>query len=917
MELDQAETNYSLVENKLLGFKEDLESMKVKETRQQYQYKVLEKEKDCLENTRAWTKNKIEEVTRKLEHSFRLQSVLGPAERSGILDDSGIDIHENEVSISSKRGPLDSGIFSPDFEKSDTFLANDNDDIFAVDYLRSLEAAVEKTLQIMSSLDKTFYEKTRLFNEKEKNFVNEISSLKKTVNHNDDIRSVLEKEIERQEKSQQKFQDSLKEKDKDLQVCQAELHHLRVTHSEKEKVVKMLDESVQEYQKRQEFLESKLDAMLKEIGQKKSEKTHTEETNQQYQKTCEELRQTSLTNSVASQKKIKNVDTTICELENQVRGAVHVNSQLRTACATLRKTTDQLNIQVRMSAARITELETQLKQWEEENRKAKERISHLSRELDDCKAVNFHLELTCKEVKQAYTEAFTQEAIVHVEMERAAKEAREKKEETAQLRLANTALKDELEVAKLSLKEKENKNKQFIEEFGKKNKLLKNNEAKLKTLGRFWTQINTCKERLERDIDQARRDNEELKGTNELLRNENANVSEEIKRRTVEIQRKHEANDELMNMNSKIARDLDTNLNALNKAKDELSKCLSQAESIENSIEKTCCLLECWPLEELNENLLKISKTQASGQGGRDADSKSLSKKLSAISTSMDIVFIKCQKSVVERKSLLVELTQQCQELKRTEKANTELYNRQKQLQDTVLMLSEKCSNLKDLSNVKDELLSTKKVAADLESMNSFLRKQLHQAEVDLSSYVKLSEDLRKEGNNLKEELVKAENELSNLKSKCEHLDNLQEELDATRRAMNEIDDVHHKFVIEKDDALLELQDTQKKLRDIQNSKIEGKQVLNETQRALEQERERITTVTKVARIMEKDLREAKMSEKLKDDIIERLKEQITQANEQTGALKRELLDVKKELITLRNMNETLLDEKANLKFEI
>ena len=914
VELDIAEARSSHIEHQLYGLKDDLEAMKSNEIQQQYQYKVLENEKESLENEALSTHDKVETLFEKIRDSFHLFS---PDAKSRIHDDSGVYADEGTLKEASERGTSDSGIFSPGCKKSMKFPEGEKEETFLLEHNGSFQEGVEKSFQIMAFLDKTFHEKTHLFSEKEANLANEIGVLKQTVNHNDDIRSVLENDVQRLDQTQKTLQEQLKKKHDDLTSSHVELRHLENVLREKEKVVEMLNESIEEYQKRQEFLENKLEIIQKEAKQEKNQRLDLEKGNMEYEKKCEELRLNLVRNDVASQRKTIDLDTKIRELENKVTEVENMNAQLRSVNATL-------NCEQKESATKITGLESHLKEVEEETKELGPKIAHLSKELENSIATNGQLRKTYTEIKEAYNEAIKRQQIVNTERENDANEIKQAKEEINRSFLESNSLTDERRVLKQSLKEKECENMMLATDVAKKEKLVKDKETKLKAIADFLEQINKCKDQLENEINQAKKSNEELKISDELWKKEKTSMLEVIKAKELEIEAKKEVINQLQKMNVELEKDLRSCRHAVTQANDTLEKSLSQSEKIKNIADATEHLLKypCTNLKKRLDNTLNVSKSRGSDDEEKVEDSRNVPQQLSEIYITIETVFQECKKNVEDQRDHLNQVFQLNQLLKKTEQENDKLHNQEKQLHHKVINLSEECSNLESLSEMQqqdlvdagDELFLEKRATKEHENLNSALTEQVNQLQAAVISYAKLADDLRKDRSAFKIELMETQTELDSLKNTCERLDHFKEELNKTKFAMSGLKADYDKCVMEKQDAILEVKYAQKKVRDLESANNEEKRVLDETQKSLILERERIVTVTKLARLKESDLGNVKMFLKEKEDLIGQLQRQATEINEEKDAVKKEFsAELTKELMTVRESNEVLTNKNVFL----
>ena len=914
VELDKAEARSSHIEHQLHGLKDDLEAMKSNEIQQQYQYKVLENEKENLENEALTTHDTVETLFEKIRDSFHLFS---PEAKSRIHDDSGVYADEDTLNETSERGTSDSGIFSPGCKKSMKFPENEKEETFLLEHNRSFQESVEKSFQIMTFLDKTFHEKTHLFSEKEEKLANEIGVLKQTVNHNNDIRSVLENDVQRLDQTQKTLQEQLKKKHDDLTSSHVELRHLEKVLREKEKVVEMLNVSIQEYQKRQEFLENKLEVIQKEAEQKNNQRLDLEKGNMEYEKKCEELRQNMVRNDVISQRKTIDLDTKIRELENKVTEAENMNVQLRSVNATL-------NTEQKESAMKITGLESHLKEVEEETKEFDAKIAQISRELENSITTNGQLEKTYTEIKEAFNEAIKRQQFVNIERENDANEIKQAKEEINRLLLESNSLADERRVLKQSLKEKECENMMLVTDVAKKEKLVKDKETKLKAIADFLEQINKCKDQLENEIDQAKKSNEELKISNELLKKEKKSMLDVVKTNELEIEAKVEAINQLQKMNVELEKDSRSNRHAVKKASDMLEKSLSQSEKIKNIADATEHLLKypaCTNHKKRLDNTLNISKSRGSDDEEKVEDSRNVPQQLSKIYITIETVFQECKKNVEDQRDLLNQVFQLNQLLKKTEQENDKLHNQEKQLHHKVITLSEECSNLESLSEMRqqdlvdagDKLFLEKRAAKEHENLNSALTEQVNQLQVAVISYAKLADDLRKDRSAFKIEIMETQTELYSLKSTCERLDHFKEELNKTKFEMGELKADYDKCMMEKQDAILEIEYAQKKVRELESANNEEKRVIDETQKALILERERIITVTKLARLKESDLGNAKMFLKEKEDFIGQLQRQATEINEEKNDVIKEFSELTKELMTVQENNEILTNKNVFL----
>ena len=877
---------------------ENVDTLKVNESQQHYQYHVLEKEKEELESEIIYIEEGIERLTEKLNQSVEFRHDFQPSTTIHILDDSGIAIEENPAQLISNSEPSDdSGAFSSGLDKSIAFSFEPEDENAGNENMRHLEAAVTTCVQMVSKVSSTLSERSKSFSTKEQNLTEEIRTLKQASVQNEDLLSSLEEEVERLELSQNMLQETYREKDENLKECQMKLEHSITIANQKETSITILNESVREFKKQQEFLETEINKTKMANEQLNKEKVQAAITIQDYEKTLEENRQQRLESDAENEKRTKGLRIEITELENQILKQENTNFELSDQCATLRGNVDQLNNREKEHLSTITSYQDQVYDLEKEKR-------NISQVLDKSKKRIVMLETTCKEKQESVKEIKQKLQTASVALEESRRDVDERKQENIRLKLDRDSLKDEAKIGNKQLKEQKTKVEHMSTELRGKDELLRKNDTKLKLVEEFLQEINKSKDSLEEDFRKYEKENEHLREHIEELKEENNCLSENINLKEQELIEKDNLNRELDKEINDIKNKLVSNNAAFTAATDELRISLGELKRVK-------CIIE-------DLNNLFSSHTAYNSSENDCLDGMDVHNLILSTGKSLNNLTIVCQKSLVERDIL--------------QKNLESIENEKSTLQREKCFLNDKASTLskaflevksslrkqeQELDKRRNELSNEKKKNDELRNVNLSLKEQIKILEDNVFSISTQVESLKIDRKNLEESLQKAQDQVVELNLKREHLDVLNEELRTAEQTRNELKYLQKKTVNEKEDVEKELKYTQRRLSEREKLQEQQTKLLNDTQITLTQERERIVTLTKLARIKEHDLDNAKVGIKLKDELITQMKDQIEEIKDTNLSTKEELAKVAKQLTTVQQHKEILSNEKVckTLKF--
>ena len=877
---------------------ENVDTLKVNESQQHYQYHVLEKEKEELESEIIYIEEGIERLTEKLNQSVEFRHDFQPSTTIHILDDSGIAIEENPAQLISSSEPSDdSGAFSSGLDKSIAFPFKPEDENVGNENMRNLEAAVTTCVQMVSKVSSTLNERSKSFSTKEQNFTEEIRTLKQASVQNEDLLSSLEEEVERLELSQNMLQETYREKDENLKECQMKLEHSITIANQKETSITILNESVREFKKQQEFLETEINKTKMANEQLNKEKVQAAITIQDYEKTLEEHRQQRLESDAENEKRTKGLRIKITELENQILKQENTNFELSDQCAILRGNVDELNNREKEHLSTITSYQDQVYDLEKEKR-------NISQVLDKSKKRIVMLETTCKEKQESVKEIKQKLQTASVALEESRRDVDERKEENIRLKLDRDSLKDEAKIGKKQLKEQKTNVEHMSTELRGKDELLRKNDTKLKLVEEFLQEINKSKDSLEKDFRKYEKENEHLREHIEELKEENNCLSENINLKEEELIEKDDLNRELGKEINEIKNKLVSNNAAFIEVTDKLRISLGEVKRVK-------CMIE-------DLNNLFSSNTGYNSYENDCLERMDIHNLILSTGKSLNNLTIVCQKSLVERGIL--------------QKNVESIENEKSTLQREKCFLNDKASALskaflevksslrkqeQELDESRNELSNEKKKNDELRNVNLSLKGQINILEDNVFSISTQVESLKIDRKNLEESLLKAQNQVVELNLKREHMDVLNEELWTAEQTRNELKYLQKKTVNEKEDVEKELKYTQRRLSEHEKLQEQQTKLLNDTQITLTQERERIVTLTKLARIKEHDLENAKVGIKLKDELITQMKDQIEEIKDTNLSTKEELAKVAKQLTTVQQHNEILSNEKVckTLKF--
>ena len=892
-DLVRSKSECKLLNVRVQELEENVDTLKVTESQQHYQYHVLEKEKEDLESEMIYIEEGMEKLTEKLnqcaefKHNFQLDTI------SDYLDDSGIGIEDNSARVMSNREQLDSGVFSPNLDKSSTFSRGfkSEDENVGNDKMKHLETAVATCVQMMSKVSSTLSERSKLFSIKEQNLTEEISTLKQASAQNENLLSSLEEEVERLELSQTMLQETYQEKDENLKECQMKLEHSITIADQKEMSITILQESVQEYKKQQEFLETEINKTKMANEQLHKEKVQAAITIQDYEKTIEEHRQQRLESGVENKKKTKGLRIKISELENQILEQENAKLELSDQCAILNGNVDELNNRERQHLSTITSCQDQVKNLKKEKR-------NISEVLDKSKKRIVMLESICQEKQESVKDLNEKLQKASFVLEESRRDVAERDEENVRIKLDRDSLEDQAKITKEQLKEKKSKIEHMSSELRQKDELLKKNDTKLKLVEEFLQEIKKSKDCLQKEFRKYEKENGDLREHIEELKEENNSLSESISRKEEELIEKDNLNCELDKEINEIKNKLVSNKIAFQEMMGKLRISSGEVKRIKNVI------------EDLSNLFASNSGYQSPEEGCLEG--MDIHNIIFSTGKSLNNLTLLCQKGWVERDTLQ-------KNVENIENEKAALRREKHYLNDKASTLSKAFVEVKsslrkqeqELDEGRNELRNEKKKNDDLRNVNVSLKEQIRILEEKVLSISVQVESLQMDRKNLKESLLKAQNQVVELRSKHEHLDVLNDKLRTAEQTINELNYLQKETINEKKDAEKEMKYTQQRLAEQEKLQEEQTKLLSDIQITLTQERERIVTLTKLARIKEHDLENAKVGIKLKDELITQMKDQIEEMKGTSSSTKEELSKVAKQLITVQQQKETCSNEKV------
>lgn len=872
---------------------ENVDTLKVNESQQHYQYHVLEKEKEDLESEMIYIEEGMEKLTEKLNQSVEFKHDFQLDTANGHLDDSGIAVEENSTRMMSNREPLDSGVFSPSLDKPITFPRSfkSEDENWENNKMKHLETAVAMCVQMMSKVSSTLSERSKSFSIKEQNFTEEISTLKQASVQNEDVLSSLEEEVERLELSQTTLQETYQEKDDNLKECQMKLEHSITIANQKETSITILKESVQEFKKQQEFLETEINKTKMANEQLHKEKVQAAIAIQDYEKTFEEYRQQRLESDVENEKKTKGLRIKITKLENQILEQENAKLELLDQCATLHENVDELNNRERENLSTITSYQDEVQDLEKEKRSISEVLDMSNKKI-------VMLEITCQKKQESIKDLNGKLQKASVALDESRRDVIKRKEENIRIKLDRDSLKDEAKIRKEQLKEKKSKIEHMSSELREKDELLRKNDTKLKLVEEFLQEINKSKDCLEKEFRKYETENGDLREHIEELNEENNSLSESISKKEQELIEKDNLNCELDKEINEIKNKLVSNKAAFQEMMDKLRISLGEVKRIKNIIED---------LNNLFGSNTGHDPSEEDCLEGMDIHYLILS-----TGKSLNNLTLLCQKGLVERDTLQ-------KNVESIENEKSALQREKHYLNDKASALSKAFVEVKsslrkqeqEIDEGRSELRNERKKNDELRNVNLSLKEQIRILEDKVSSISTQVESLQMDRKNLTESLLKAQDQAVELRSKHEHLGVLNDELRTAEQTINELNYLQNKTIIEKEDTEKELKYTQQRLVEQEKLQQEQTKLLSDSQITLTQERERIVTLTKLARIKEHDLENAKVEIRLKDELITQMKDQIEEIKGTSTSTKEELAKVAKQLRTVQQQKETCSNEKV------
>ena len=871
-DLERSSGECEQLKTKIQELEENVETLHINAEQQQYQYHVLEKEKEDYENEVICIEEVMEKLSERLNESVHLLHDFYPCTTLGNLDDSGISVDENAEQLVTDPEPFDSGVFSSGFERCVVIASRSNSEAEKEgnEKVRHLETAVYACVQIMSNVGPMFKEKSMSFSIKEQTLLEEIRVLKQESDQNEDLLSSLEKEVETLELSQKSLQGTYKENDESLKETQIKLEHSITLANEKEKSIAMLNELVQEFKKKHESLEQELDISKRANEQLNREKLQGTKINQDCQKAFEEHRQQWLVNDAKNEKQATALRLRITELESQILKNENENLELQNTCGTLHAAVDEMSKQEREYLSRIASYEDKLQDLEEYRNEAQ----NLEKKLQK---MSIDLETTLGEVTQL-------------------------KEEIIFTKLERDTLKEEASVRKEELKGKKSIIEHISSELKTKDDIIRAKETKLKLIEGFLQEINKSKDCLEVDINESKRQNNALRKRIDLLKDENKLMCESVDAKEKEVTEKDDLNYELHQEITKTKNEVSSINAALNSAIDELRLSFGEAKRIKSAIEDLSKLF--------------LSNTGFSPSESGEQDEMDTYNFMLSVNKSINNLTIACQRTLLEHESLQKTTKEQSSLLETLRYEKSTLDREQKCLKEKVTGLSRAYAEIKSsLRKEQQELQQIKNELSNEQTKND----ELHNVKISLQGKIKLLEDqllckatladrLKKD---LADSLIKTQSQVAELSFKSDQLNLLKDKLTSTKHRMAELNNLHDETITAKEKAEKELECTQTKLADVQTSQTEQTKILNDTQVTLTQERERIVTLTKLARMKEYDLEHAKMTINLKDELIGQMKDQIEEMKANSWSNKEELVNVTNQLASVQKQQETLANEKV------
>ena len=906
-DLDLSQIKCKQLNAKVEELEENVETLKVNEEQQQYQYHVLEKEKEGLENEVICIEEGMEKLAEKLNESVHLMNEVHSEKINSNLDDSGIGHEENSVKMTPNRNPLDSGVFTTGFGTSIIFPLNftsDNEKL-QNEKMGELETAVNECVQMMSKVGSAFSERSKFYSINEQQRIEEIRVLKEASVQNEDLLTSLGDEVERLELSQKSLQETYHEKDTNLKECEIKLEHSLTIAEKKEMSIKILNESIQEYKKQQESLEKDLKKATIANEKLNKEKLQAAITIQDYEKAFEEHRQQSVERDAENEKATKSLRSNVTELENKILEKQNANLELENLCTTLRETVDKLNRREKEHLSIIKSFQNQVQDLENQKHENTKQAETLSQELNNNKHKIEVLETMCQETQESANDLSEKLQNTSVNLEKSRKEVIQLQERNIRIKLEKDSLTDEVKIRKEQLKEKKAAIENFSSELRDKDELLTKNETKLKLVRELLQEISKSKDNLEKDINEIKEENGDWRKQVEVVKNENKCLCERLKIKEEEVKDKENLNYELDEDNKKMKTELLANNDALKETMNELCMSLVEGKRINDAIDDLNGLLD--------SNAGRYSSSNDFQEGMATYNQVlSIGRKINNLS-------LVCQKILVEREMLQKNVEEKLSLLEHERRDKSTLAKAKKYQDEKMAALSKAFAEVKLLSRKQDqelkqsinELSNEKKRNDELHNINLSLKEQVKLLENNVLSISAHVESLKRDRTNLQKSLMNAQDQVAVLNSKYEQLDVLNESLKAAKHTINQLNDLLDETRTAKENAEKELKYTKNKLSDLETSHIKQIKLLNDTQFTLVQERERIETLTKLARMKEYDLEKAKMEITLKEELIGQMKEQIEEIKDANSSTKEELAKAMKQLATIQQRKETLSNEKV------
>lgn len=895
-ELEGSELKFKQLSTTIHDLEENIETMKVNEEQQQYQYGLLERERDYMENEVTCLQERVKTLTEKLKESMHRLHEFHPALNSSGLDDSGIASDDNSTYIISNHATFDSGVFTDYFGSSNTFSIKSEDARVENENMRALEMAVNAYIKLMTNAGAALDEKSMLFSVQEQKLNKEIQMLNESSVQNKVLLSSLEEEVERLELSQKSLQETYQEKDADLKECQNKLKHSLIIANEKELSIAFLQESVQKSIERQETLETERNKVEMANEQLSKDKLQIAITLKEYEKVFEEARQKRLEDDAKNENTTKNLRLTITELESKILEKQNANLELQGLCETLRKMVDKLNNCEKQYSSRITWFKCQIQDLEKKNDQDIKQMEDLQELMGKQKGRIVMLETIREETQETidYLTEKLQRAMVHVD--KSCKEIMQLKENNICIKRERDFLENEVKLKKEELKNKQSTIEHISSELRQNDKKLTVSEGKVKLLQELMDRTNQSNDNFEKGVDGMRWDeNDAQKKQVETVKYENNCFVECVKMLEGE---NIEKNNTLDKKNTKIKHELLANHVAHQQVNTELHMSLAELKKINNVINDFNNLLD-------SKAVHYFSTSHGHDNMDPNAQILPVCRKINYLILAFHKMIMEheSQKNFEENELLL-------------ENKKSALKREKEHLNEKITTLSKELVNLKlsfqkqmtKLNQSRNQLSAEKKSNGKLCNMNRCLQEKVKLLKEDISCISIHSESLKTNHGNLNETLMNTQDEVENLSLKCEQVDALDEELSVAKRTIKELYDYQEKKQNSNDK---ELENSKQLLVDLQTAQTEQTQPLTNTEVILEQQKDRIVTLAEAAGMKEYDLENAKILIKLKDELIRQIKSESQATHtvfKKLQALQMLLIQTETSLMQLQNTKKLLMN---------